>query len=77
VGALLVLIGLLNRPGQAQSAVTRPQFDVASVKPSPDHLPITGMSLYGARWVARRARNGRFTLQNVTLLRANRGSVQR
>jgi uncharacterized protein (TIGR03435 family) len=66
-GLLLVVIVLLASPGQAQSTETRAQFEVASVKPSPDHRPINSMSLYGVRWVARRDRNGRFTLQNATL----------
>jgi uncharacterized protein (TIGR03435 family) len=65
---LLVAIMLLTSQIQAQSTETRVQFEVASVTPSPDHRPINSMSLYGVRWVARRARNGRFTLQNVTLL---------
>lgn len=67
-GGALLLIILLNRPGEAQSTKTRPQFEVASIKPSPDHLPIESMSLFDVRWVARRARNGLFNLQNVTLL---------
>jgi uncharacterized protein (TIGR03435 family) len=60
--AILGIMRALPVRGQASSA----QFEVASIKPTEDHVPAS-MSLGYARNGVRRARNGRLTLYYATL----------
>jgi hypothetical protein len=67
VGAMLVPTGLLNHPGHAQSSETRPQFEVASIKPTAGFHDSFNTTPATVRRMVRKAGHGRLTLHWATL----------